>query len=202
MYYKHAHEHALKELDLIRKLQTYLENNSFDKIYDKLGKAKQQVITPIEIPEKQLITNWLSEKYEGKPFGENDREIYTERGERVRSKSEKIIADKLYHENILYHYEYPLQIPGWGIIYPDFTILDVPNRRKIIYEHFGMMDDPEYAANANSKLNKYAAAGYNIGVNLYITMETSENPFDSRTLNGLLAMLNHSNPKPSSSVNL
>ena len=51
------------------------------------------------------------------------QEIYTERGERVRSKSEKIIADKLFLQNIPYHYERPIYLKGFGMVYPDFCCL-------------------------------------------------------------------------------
>jgi hypothetical protein len=48
----------------------------------------------------------------------------TERGELVRSKSELVIADKLYARGIDYAYEQPLVLPNGHIRYPDFTIAD------------------------------------------------------------------------------
>lgn len=68
-----------------------------------------------------------------------------EKGERVRSKSEVIIADMLNRKGISYRYEYPVYLKNVGQIYPDFTVLDAIRRREIYWEHLGMMDDPDYA---------------------------------------------------------
>ena len=74
--------------------------------------------------------------YEGKPFSLEAPEIYSERGERVRSKSEKMIADMLNHMGLPYRYECPVVIRGVGTFYPDFTILDISERTQVYYEHF------------------------------------------------------------------
>ena len=62
----------------------------------------------------QILQAWLSEKYEGKQFREGEPVILTDRGERVRSKSEKIIADYLFRKGIPYKYEKPLYLKGLG----------------------------------------------------------------------------------------
>ena len=49
-----------------------------------------------------------------------------------------------------------------------------------------MMDDGSYSNNAIAKLRQYANIGYILGDNLFITMETSERPFDSRMLDGII----------------
>ena len=50
--------------------------------------------------DKEYVNQWSAQIYSGKDFEEGQAEIYTEQKERVRSKSEKIIADMLYHKNI------------------------------------------------------------------------------------------------------
>ena len=60
-------------------------------------------------------------EYKSKDFQVTDPVILTEKGERVRSKSEKIMADYFYRNGIFYKYERPLYLPGVGIVYPDFT---------------------------------------------------------------------------------
>ena len=80
-------------------------------------------------------------------------------------------------------------IPHIGKIYPDFTILDEANRRNVIFEHFGMMDNEEYANNAISKMQIYAREGYVLGDNLFVTMETSTRPLDSRMLDGVVKQI-------------
>lgn len=69
-------------------------------------------------------------------------------------------------------YEFPLKLKGYGIVYPDFTLLDVKHRREIYWEHFGMMDNPEYAYKAVLKLETYMKNGFYPGKNLLLTFET------------------------------
>ncbi|MFM1603129.1 hypothetical protein ABGF26_08405, partial [Helcococcus ovis] len=70
------------------------------------------MITPIVTPYKQLVTpykqfkdEWLNKPYTKKPFSNNTPLILTNRKERVRSKSEKILADYFDKMNIPYKYE-------------------------------------------------------------------------------------------------
>ena len=189
LYYDKIHKNAIKRLKILDKLEKSLKAYSVEIVYEKMGKGKQKLIEPVIMPREQYREMWLNEEYQGKPFYEDNLDIRTDRGERGRSKSEKIIADKMYREDIAYRYEYPLEIPGWGTIYPDFTILDEENRRNLIYEHFGMMDDEEYANNAIAKLQLYADAGYFVGDNLFMTMETSKKPLASEVLDGIVKQI-------------
>lgn len=115
-----------------------------------------------------------------------ENEIVTERGERVRSKSEKIIADKLFALGIPYRYEYPLVLAGNVKVYPDFTILKMPEREEVYLEHFGMMDDIDYVDSAMYKLSTYEKNKIYLGVNLFITHENSRSPLNTRALDGML----------------
>lgn len=121
-----------------------------------------------------------------KGFDDDVQEIITERGERVRSKSEKIIADKLYMLGIPYRYEYPLILEGNIKVYPDFTILKMPERKAVYLEHFGMMDDTDYVTKAIHKLNTYEKNRIYLGVNLFITFETSKKPLNIRALDEII----------------
>ncbi len=61
-------------------------------------------------------------------------EYRTEKGELVRSKSEMNIANALFRTEIPYKYECPLTLNDGRVIYPDFTVLDVYNRRLVCWE--------------------------------------------------------------------
>lgn len=78
-------------------------------------------------------------------------EILTEKGESVKSKSEKIIADKLNMMNVPYCYEGPLYMKGYGHVKPDFKVVNVATRKEYYWEHFGLMSDEEYAKKAIKK---------------------------------------------------
>lgn len=96
-------------------------------------------------------------------------------GHMLRSKSESLIDIALYMYQIPFRYECALQL-GLLIFYPDFTIRHPHTGQIIIWEHFGMMDDPVYAKNAYDKLQIYAQNGYIPSVNMIITFETKDHP--------------------------
>jgi len=99
---------------------------------------------------------------------------------RVRSKSEAIIADALSRAGVPFRYEYPTSVKGWGTLYPDFTCLDKHSREEIIWEHFGLMGNPDYAENAIQKIAHYAASGYILGKNLVATFEIGTTPLSTK----------------------
>lgn len=103
----------------------------------------------------------------------------------MRSKSEKLIADKLNKMNIPYRYEYPIKL-GSIVMYPDFLLLNVKDRTEYILEHFGMMDNPGYAEKAIRKIRTYEKNGIIQGEQLFITYETSQIPIDVRILGKML----------------
>lgn len=117
-----------------------------------------------------------------KPFSADDNSaFYTKKNERVRSKSEVIIANLLNMMNLPYRYECALVV-GDRKIHPDFTILDVENRRQVYLEHCGMMDTPNYAKSAVERINLLALNNICIGENLICTFETSTHVMDTRVV--------------------
>lgn len=182
-------EYYEKLISAIKEVLIYLR--SVDKAYDKcalekcfqdLCKGRKKLVNPVMEPLDAKIQKFMEEEYEPGVFGEDDRtEFYTILGERVRSKSEKIIADELYRYNIPYRYEMPLELEDWGktvIRRPDFTVISRSSGKKYIYEHFGMMDDPDYVERNMRKLDLYEKNGYILGKNLIVTHETSRSPLN------------------------
>lgn len=150
--------------------------------YKELHSERQKMIVPIAPDWERLRADWLSLQYEGKGFDERIPEIYTDKGERVRSKSELLIANELYRADVAYRYEYPVYIKGFGTIYPDFMILSEKKQKEICWEHFGRMDDPEYAQKAIQKIAAYEENGYVIGENLVVTFETKQTILTTRKI--------------------
>ena len=62
-------------------------------IYANLSEVKRKTVMPVEISDAEYIRQWQSYKYEPKKISEDVPEHYTSKGERVRSKSEVMIAD-------------------------------------------------------------------------------------------------------------
>lgn len=176
----------------IKAITTFIKKydaTSIQKIYAKTSPYRQELITNPVLPDEEYIKQWQAVEYESKAFADDAPEIITERGERVRSKSEKIIADKLYTMGIPYRYECPLILSGNVKLYPDFTILKMPERKEIYLEHLGMMDDENYIRTAMYKLSTYEKNNIYLGVNLFVSHETRKNPLNTRTLDGLLKNL-------------
>lgn len=179
---------ALLERDskVIKNLLDTYDPDALKKVYENLSPGKKELVVPYQYPDKEFAELWQAKKYEGKPFGDDEPEIYTKKGERVRSKSEQIIADRLYDAGVPYRYEYPLYTADDRPVYVDFTILNVKTRTEYRLEHFGMMDSPEYRSNAFKKIASYAQAGWVQGKNILYTFEDRQNPLDTRYLDKLI----------------
>lgn len=171
-----------QELQAIEKYEQLLPSLTPESILKSLHKVKQNLVIPIEDTDENYILKWKSIEYKGKSFDENTPEYYTANGERVRSKSEVIIADLLARENIPYKYECPIILDHARTVYPDFTLLHVKKRKELLLEHFGRMDDPEYAEKALNKINTYERNGIYPGEQLIITHETFANPLNTKYL--------------------
>ena len=118
---------------------------------------------------------WGAEVYEHNMWS-IEKANQTAAGRIVRSKSEAFIGSTLEAVPLIYRYEQKLVLFG-EVFYPDFIIL-LPNCRKvIIWEHFGMMDNPQYAAKALHKIEIYSKAGWILGENFFFTFETGDMPF-------------------------
>ena len=175
-------ESRLKEAKkLLKKYEVPIEA-----LYSKLSDEKKKLITPIVSTDEMFVKEWY-EMHPGSanPY-QNNSAIYTERGEVVRSKSEKILADLFFRRKIPYVYEPMLEVGNGKIVYPDFLLLHVKQRKTYIYEHFGMMDHPEYIKNTLEKLSLYSENGYWYGDKLLFSFETSINPLNTKNVEKML----------------
>ena len=145
------------------------------------------MVVPYYVPDDVFLENWLSKWHCERNTFEKKGNILTERGEQVRSKSEKIIADIFYDLGIEYKYECPLKLKGYGTVYPDFTILRKRDGKEIYWEHDGRMDDPKYAEKAVRKINSYTANGYFLGYNLIVSFESSVEVLNDRIIKKMIS---------------
>ena len=169
----------LKQLDRTLKA---LSKDSPEEYYKKLSTARQKLIVPIRLTDEQFVEQWLAEPFEAGVFDSSEVEYYTNKNERVRSKSEIMIANALERHNVPYKYECPLYLDGLGLIHPDFTTLNVKRRKIYYWEHLGKMDDTDYSRKNVYRINTYIKNGIMPGENLILTMETSTLPLDSRII--------------------
>lgn len=174
-----ALESQLKAID--RFLKDYDPNKATD-VYEKLTEPRKQLVKPEFLSDAEFIEQWQSVPYDHMGFDENAPEYYTARGERVRSKSEILIADALFRHNIPYRYEYPVYQNGLCIGVPDFNCLNVRQREAYYWEHNGMMGKEEYINRTVNKLEKYAFAEDFDERKLIMTFETEQHPLNTRVI--------------------
>ena len=166
-----------KQADKIGRFLRDYDPAVFKNIYSRTGDIRKQFLSAVELPDREYVENWLKYTYKGKEFPEGTPEHYSENGERVRSKSEVLIADALLKAGIPYRYECPLDLGG-RIIHPDFTVLRIRDRKEVYWEHLGMADDEQYLYDAILRIRQYEKNGIFPGDGLILTAETNQIPLN------------------------
>ena len=180
---------AIDQLKAVRRALNRIDEDALANVFSLLHNERKKLITPFEPDEEMFVKLWEQDEYQPGYFSDQTPLIYSNRGDRVRSKSEKIIADKYYERGIPYKYEKPLLLRKHSqtiTVRPDFTTLNKRTRIQRYHEHFGKMDDPQYARKALEKIKLYENNGIFIGDQLILTFEASEQPLDKREIELLI----------------
>ena len=145
----------------------------------------KKFLRPIICTTSDKINQWLSANHEHNLSHPEHLIHKTMSGIYVRSKSEVIIANALYTNNIPFLYECGLSLND-TLIFPDFTICH-PNTLEIFYwEHFGLMDSKSYCDSTFTKLKHYSNHGIIPDINLITTYETQNHPIDSEKIHKII----------------
>ena len=177
---------ASRRLAQIKKITRDYEDEELEAVYLKEHEERKKRIQPVEVVWEHQVEEWIKQEYSGKVFREDVPMILTEQGERVRSKSEKILADYFSKNQIPYKYECPLYLEGFGTVYPDFTFLSPKTKQEIYWEHDGRMVDPVYAQSAVRKIHAYEKNGIFPGERLILTFETEKTVLDMNVVEMLM----------------
>ena len=170
---------------LNRVLRSYPEQ-CVENVIDSFSDDRRRLIKPVRRTDVEFVENWLAATYSQKPMTGDIPVFRSDKGDLVRSKSELIIANKLFEAGIPYRYEAQLILEG-RILHPDFTILDVKHRREAYWEHFGLMDDVDYVTENLDRLNLYSHNKIYLGERLFITMESHATPLDIDSVVGIIS---------------
>ncbi len=123
------------------------------------------------------------------PFNRNELIHDTGLGFFTRSKSEAIIARRLYAHGLHFEYERKLRIKdrngNWKNIYPDFTIW-LDDGRIIYLEHAGKLQDEDYMERFKKRLMDYHAADILVSRDLFITVDGPKGDIDIEAIDALL----------------
>lgn len=153
-----------------------------ENIYERMCDTRKNLVVPIVLTDKMYIEKWMDEHRGSVNTYGVATEFKTLRGEYVRSKSEKILADYFYSNHIPYQYEPRFEFDDYRNKYPDFVLLNVQKRKTIYWEHLGRAGELDYATRNFEKLMDYEKNGLILGDNLIITLETSERQLDIKNV--------------------
>ena len=150
-----------------------------DAVYGNLSEGIRKHVIASSFTDEGYAQSWLA-KYKGMTKKDSYHVHKTLRGDYVRSKSEAMIADRLFHEGIPYVYEQAsfFDEERFAVLHPDFLVLNEYNRKEYFWEHCGKMDDPKYCNDTIHRLKVFSAQGFVLGKNLIFTYETGEIPID------------------------
>lgn len=153
-----------------------------DKVYDMLPDYVKENVEPAEISDEAYARKWQSKKY-NRRWMKNDEKYYeTPRGDKVRSKSEWIIASMLENAGVPYRYEEIVPLDGRvGVfMHPDFTVLNKRTRQVYYWEHCGMMGERDYMENSfMPKMSEYYNFEFFPGDKILLTFESKDHPLDT-----------------------
>ena len=185
-YNKHFLKSAADELEMLEKVLVRYQKKQSEAAYEGLSEERQNLVTSYIPSDDQIAEEWQSKTFKTNPYKIENKIYDTRRGEKVRSKSEAIIADMLFEMGIPYHYEYPVRLRDGKIKYPDFTLFKKRTGEVVYLEHFGFMDDESYRNDTLYKMDIYRANGIYPGKNLLFTYETTGNPLDIKGIRRML----------------
>ena len=183
------------------------ETSDVDKVADKIPEEIKSKADLSELTAEGYARKWQEGNIVVKRRSLHRMDDYhkfkTRKGDYVGSKSELIIADRLYSLDIPYHYEIAFtpeviidksrpvydefgSIAGYDFIgfgpderdtlHPDFYVLNKRTRKAYFWEHLGKMDNADYCMKNFNRFMRILDAGYVIGEDLIVTHEDSKHP--------------------------
>lgn len=221
-YNREIRKAALREIAQLDRCLCALENNrngiaDINEVYNSLPDVLKPYVNPGSVSDEKYAREWQESniviKYKSIHKQDDYHRYKTIRGDYVGSKSEVIIADRLFANNIPYHYEVAF-IPEvevdktlpvydeWGrlagyeaplfdprsrdTLHPDFYVLNKRTRKAYFWEHLGRLDNPDYCRTNLNRLIRYIDAGYTIGEDVLITHEDSQNPLRTESIDEII----------------
>ena len=152
-----------KNLEAIRRAWEQIEEISPDRILSLRKGAyrtlPREMFSQIRLPAERRMRQrqWSQEPYDRSDYRQEDLNHKTSRGLYMRSRSEVLIAEKLYEYDIPFRYEQVIPI-GRYTLAPDFTFLDRHND-EFYLEYCGLMDDAGYANHQVWREGQYRSLG-------------------------------------------
>lgn len=185
-YTKDFLKKARVELKTLETAASKLTFCNADLAFSGISVQRQKLVDPYIPDDERYALEWEKKDFRTNGFREEEKKYDTKHGERVRSKSEAILADIFFELDIPYHYEPAVKLKGGLVRYPDFSLLKKSTREVYYLEHFGLLDDEEYRIQALTKLSEYNQNNIVLGKNLLITYEFQDHPLNIKEIRNML----------------
>ena len=191
--------------------------SDINEVYAALPEALKPFVKPLSLSDDDYAKRWQERNLVVKRrriHAEDDYHKYkTMRGDYVGSKSEALIADRLFAKGIPYHYEVAftpdgeidtsrpvideygrlIGFEGLGAgpferdtLHPDFYVLNKRTRKTYYWEHMGKLNDPKYCTENLNRLIRVLDAGYTIGEEILITHEDAHHPLRLESIDEII----------------
>ena len=172
---------------LLAKLGRFTDQTlTFRECYGSLRPERQALVEPDFLPDDMVRELWDNFQYESLGFSANYPEYYLTNDQRVRSLAERKIGNRLLERDVLFLYEFPLRMQDGGLVYPDFTCLNLRTRKIYRWEHLGRLDEHSYLEKNLHKLERYRQSGFQLCVDLIVSQDTGGNPLSEREIDRLI----------------
>ena len=221
-YLRELRKAAKNEIAQLEKCLVILDSgkngiSDINEVYEALPDPLKPFIKQLSLSDDDYAAKWQEGNLVVKRkriHAEDDYHKYkTMRGDYVGSKSEVIIADRLFANNIPYHYEVAFtpeaeadkskpvfddygRIVGFEVfgftpydrntLHPDFYVLNKRTRKAYYWEHLGRLNDPKYYTENLNRLVRIIDAGYTIGEEILITHEDTNNPLRLESIDEII----------------
>lgn len=185
-----AEQLAAKKYLSLRLAELSLEKKAIDQYLSQLNSTKTpssqlliedskyaELLAPFFTPLSKELFDWARNSYPTNPKFPEQLIHKSPSGNLLRSKSEALIDAFLYKNKIPFRYECVLQLDDITL-YPDFTIRHPINGKTYYWEHFGIMDNPDYSKKTYSKLQLYTSHNIIPTIQLITTYETKQHPLN------------------------
>ena len=128
-------------------------------------------------PRFQELLEWAAQDYKRNPYPLPDDPNIARDGRPMRSKGECMWYDDILFDGLPVWIDPEIKLKGksgqWHTFHPDF-IFKCFDGTYIYVEHFGYLDDDEYAEKAKRKLQEYLDCGIVLGDNLIVTSDNAD----------------------------
>ncbi|MBR6085420.1 MAG: hypothetical protein IKP61_07410 [Spirochaetales bacterium] len=216
---KKAADKEIKQLEKCLGILDYDKDGISDinEVYASLPDPLKPFVKPLSLSDDDYAARWQEGNLVVKRkriHAEDDyHKFKTMRGDYVGSKSEAIIADRLFANDIPYHYEVAFTPEGetdasrpvfdmYGrlmgyeglgtdpydrdTLHPDFYVLNKRTRKTYYWEHLGRLNDPKYCVDNLNRIVRIIDAGYTIGEEILITHEDARNPLRLESIDEII----------------